>query len=333
MSKKIPNAHDLCFKSFFSREEFVRDFIQYYLPEEVKKHLDLTIIEIDMEGYLSEEFKEFYSDVVAKVYFKDRIHELELYFLFEHKSKPYRFTILQTLNYQVQKWMRLLVDGKLDQYLPIIVPVVIYNGYKGWNFSVQFEDLFQLPSEHFKDFIPQFRHILHDIGQMDEASFKTTTIMEIFHLLLKYIYYPELDTKIHEIYDLLEKFPDNDKLTDYLFIIVRYVMASGAIPEKRLLEHTKRFAGGEEMIGVAAREIEERVERTRRPYWEKQAELKNAHETLIDIATEAYGPLPGSLNEKIKSIQSLENLRALNRKVLRTQSLEEFTELVNRAAQ
>ena len=150
---------------------------------------------------------------------------------------------------------------------------------------------------------------------------------------MKYIYYPELDTKIHEIYDLLEKLPDNDKLTDYLFIIVRYVMASGAIPEKRLLEHTKRFSGGEEMIGVAAREIEERVERTRRPYWEKQAELKNAHETLIDIATEAYGPLPGSLNEKIKSIQSLENLRALNRKVLRTQSLEEFTELVNRAAQ
>ena len=70
-----------------------------------------------------------------------------------------------------------------------------------------------------------------------------------------------------------------------------------------------------------------------KPMWEKQAELKNAHETLIDIATEAYGPLPGMLHEKIKSIQSLESLRALNRKVIRTQSLEEFTELVNRAAQ
>ncbi|RQD64519.1 MAG: hypothetical protein D5R98_05020 [Desulfonatronovibrio sp. MSAO_Bac4] len=70
-----------------------------------------------------------------------------------------------------------------------------------------------------------------------------------------------------------------------------------------------------------------------KPKWEKQAELKNAQETLIDVATEAYGPLTGSLHEKVKSIQSLENLRALNRKVIRTQSLEEFTELVNRAAQ
>ena len=67
MAKTTTTPHDACFKSFFSKEEFVRDFIQYYIPEEIKKHLDLTIIEIDMEGYLSEEFKEFYSDVVAKL--------------------------------------------------------------------------------------------------------------------------------------------------------------------------------------------------------------------------------------------------------------------------
>ncbi len=87
------------------------------------------------------------------------------------------------------------------------------------------------------------------------------------------------------------------------------------------------------MIGVAAREIEERVERTRKPYWEKQGEIKATQETLIDVATEQYGPLPGILHEKLKSIQTLENLRALTRKVIKTQSLEEFTELVNRAVQ
>ncbi|WP_045214320.1 Rpn family recombination-promoting nuclease/putative transposase [Desulfonatronovibrio magnus] len=63
MAKTTTSPHDACFMSFFSREEFVRDFI----PEEIKKHLDLTVIEIDMEGYLSEEFKEFYSDVVVKL--------------------------------------------------------------------------------------------------------------------------------------------------------------------------------------------------------------------------------------------------------------------------
>ena len=67
--------------------------------------------------------------------------------------------------------------------------------------------------------------------------------------------------------------------------------------------------------------------------WFGQAKLEATQETLVDAATEQYGPLPGMLHEKIKSIKSLENLRALNRKVIRTQSLEEFTELVNQAAQ
>ena len=37
--------------------------------------------------------------------------------------------------------------------------------------------------------------------------------------------------------------------------------------------------------------------------------------------------------DKIKSIDSIDNLRTLTRKVYKTQSLEEFTELVNQAAQ
>jgi len=82
MTFKITDAHDACFKSFFSQEEFVRDFIQYYIPEEIKSHIDLSAIDIDMEGYVSEEFKEFYSDVVASLSFLDSDLDLEMYFLF-----------------------------------------------------------------------------------------------------------------------------------------------------------------------------------------------------------------------------------------------------------
>ncbi|KXB09222.1 hypothetical protein AKJ60_00645 [candidate division MSBL1 archaeon SCGC-AAA385M11] len=219
---------------------------------------------------------------------------------------------------------------KLDQHLPIIVPVIIYNGYQGWNFSVQFEDLFQLPSKHFRDFIPKFRHILHDIGQMDEASFKTTTIMEIFHLLLKYIYYPELDAKIQDIYDLLEKLPDNDKLTDYLFIIARYILASGSIPEKRLLEYTKRFSGGEKMIGVAAREIEERVERTKKPYWEKRGEIKATQEMLIKSLKMRFDLVKPTIKDQIRSIQNLDTVNDLFELSFKCSDMDEFIESLSK---
>ena len=88
-----------------------------------------------------------------------------------------------------------------------------------------------------------------------------------------------------------------------------------------------------EMFRREGREETEQRLIQEKPQWIEQAKVENSQETLIDVATEQYGPLPGSLHENIKSIKSLENLRALNRKVIRTQSLDEFTELVNRAAE
>lgn len=177
MTFQIASYHDACFKSFFGREEFVRDFIQYYIPEEIKCHLDLSSIEIDMEGYTSEELKEFYSDVVATLSFLDSDQTLDMYFLFEHKSSPDRYARLQILNYQVQKWMRMFKNQHLGRRLPIIVPVVIYHGKSNWKYSVDFEEYFRLPGEAFRDFIPKYRHILHDIHSMGDESFKTTTKM------------------------------------------------------------------------------------------------------------------------------------------------------------
>jgi hypothetical protein len=70
---------------------------------------------------------------------------------------------------------------------------------------------------------------------------------------------------------------------------------------------------------------------------EQRGELKGKLEatqgTLIDIANDLHGPLSNSLQAKIKSIQSIENLRALTMKAYKTGSLEEFTELVNKAVE
>ncbi len=62
-----------------------------------------------------------------------------------------------------------------------------------------------------------------------------------------------------------------------------------------------------------------------------EGKLEATQETLIDLAAELYGPLPGVLQVKIKSIRSMENLRTLTRKIIKTESLDEFTELVDRA--
>jgi len=327
MTFQITNPHDACFKSFFSREDFVRDFIQYYVPEEIKSHLDLSTIEIDMEGYVSEEFKEFYSDVVAAISFVDSDQALDMYFLFEHKSSPDRFARLQTLNYQVQKWMWMLKNQYLGRRLPIIVPVVIYHGTSSWKYSVDFEEYFRLPSEAFRDFIPKYRHILHDIHSMGDESFKTTIIMEVFHLLLKYIHYPEMDTKLQEIYDLIGSLSDEYRVKEYLKIIVPYVLIASPVPTKRVIQHTRRFPGGEDMAGAALQEIREELQQDfdrKAIEYEQRGELKKSRDLLLRNINARFGTINRDIIERIKTIQSVEMLDGLFDLSLRASSFEEF---------
>ncbi|WP_232300476.1 hypothetical protein [Desulfonatronovibrio magnus] len=84
------------------------------------------------------------------------------------------------------------------------------------------------------------------------------------------------------------------------------------------------------MIGVAAREIAERVERTRKPYWEQKAKIENTQKHIIESLTERFDVVGKSLSEKIKSIQSLDMLNTLFKKTYRVNSVEEFDQLVNK---
>lgn len=330
MSFEIPLPHDVSFKTFFQDEELVRDFINYYIPKEIKSYLDLSVIEIDVSGFVAEEFKEFLTDVVVRVQLTNSEQMAELYFLFEHKSYPDRYARLQALHYSVQKWMNLYRRNKLAGYLPIVIPVIIYHGVSKWTFSHNFEDYFDIPHEAFRVFIPKFRHLMHDIAHMGDEVFKTSTLMEIFHLLFKYIHFPELDIKLQEIYDLLEQLPDEDKRKEYLFVILKYVLAVGPLSRERVTQYTRRFPGGEDMVGVAAQEMLKDLEQTRKPYWEQQGEIKKAQQYIIENLTERFDVIGQSLSEKIKSIQSLDILNMLFKKTHRVNSVEEFDQLVNK---
>lgn len=326
----IRRAHDKCFKGFFKRKNVVADYIRYYIPYEIRRHVDLNSLHISMTGFISREMKEYFSDVLATLDIIGSANSLRLYFLYEHKSHPDWFARVQMLNYEIQKWIELKESNQLSSHLPVIIPVLIYNGKDKWKFSTDFEDYFELPSEHFLDFVPKFRHIHHDIGQMDDASFKTSTVMEIFHLLLKYIHYDELESKIDEIYSLIAKLPDGDEARDYLEISIRYILSIGKVPKKRLVHSVKNFAGGEKMYGVAAQEIINEAIAREKPYWEQQGEIKNAQQYIIENLTERFDVVGQSLSEKIKSIQSLDILNMLFKKTHRVNSVEEFDQLVDK---
>ena len=323
MNDELPNPHDLFFKSAFTRTEIVSGFIEHYLPEEITVHIDLNTVSVELESYVSREFKEYFSDVVAQMQFFDgRLGEV--YFLFEHKKGPEKLARLQILNYMVQKWFKLIREDEYEGYLPIIVPIIVHHGRRRWRHSLEFADLFNLPSEDFRQYVPQFEHLLHDISHIDEERFKTTTLLRIVQLLMKYIDHREQTYKLPEIVGLLQQLQNKEKITEYLALILQYVLRTGALTIQQAKDIVREMPYGEETVETTADILrKEGVEIGR-----SEGKIENAQDSLITVAQAKYGTLPPGLIKKVRSIQTLETLQSLlTQAVLKNNAQEFFREV------
>ena len=90
------------------------------------------------DSFIEEDFRESFSDLLFKANIGGRGGYV--YFLFEHKSTPSPAIAYQLLKYMVAIWGREIDE---NTQLPIIMPLVIYQGRERWNVGTAFRDLVQ----------------------------------------------------------------------------------------------------------------------------------------------------------------------------------------------
>jgi predicted transposase/invertase (TIGR01784 family) len=72
MSDDINKPHDNVVKNILGREGIAKDFVRYYLPQEISKDLDLETLEVSSQSYVSGHLKESLSDLVIRNLRPDR---------------------------------------------------------------------------------------------------------------------------------------------------------------------------------------------------------------------------------------------------------------------
>ena len=75
------------------------DFLRCQLPPGLLEEIDLATLEISKDTYVAADLRSAYSDLVYRVRHRDG--PLAIYLLFEHKSSPEHWTLLQLLRYLV----------------------------------------------------------------------------------------------------------------------------------------------------------------------------------------------------------------------------------------
>ncbi|TVQ95331.1 MAG: hypothetical protein EA399_18275 [Desulfovibrionales bacterium] len=332
MQDRINQPHDMFIVEMLSNEEVTRELIAKHVPQEITQHLDLDNLEAKSESY-TDELNRVFTDIVIKLHLKDRPErEAEIYILIEHKSRPEKFARLQILKYKLRKWLEAFKATETPQYLPIIISMVFTHGERKWYYSPDFADLFDCPSDYFRQFIPNFRHLLHDLNDLDKEQLKEQTLLNVAQLAMKFFHSNELKNHLGDIYNPLALIKDPEKQKLFTILVTLYLMSDEThVDMEDILEVITNFDQKEDIVQTVTKKIraEERAISLREG--EQKGKLEAARTMLLNFASSKFEYVPVGFSQKIHAIEDIDVLHSLSHSLPRAESLEAFESLVDKA--
>src|SRR5690554_4333700 len=209
MSERINNPHDKGYKLLLSSEKIFLELLESFVDSGWVQAIDPeSITKID-KSYILPDFQEKEADLVYQMKLNDQ--ETIFYILMELQSTvdfqmPYRLLL-----YMVEVWRDILKNtekneaGRKDFKLPVIVPIVLYNGAGNWTACQSFKEMLS-GAELFQDYFVDFRYILIDVNRYDKQSLiELANLVGVVFLLDQAIDQDERFKRLIQISDVLEK--------------------------------------------------------------------------------------------------------------------------------
>ena len=116
--------HDSVFKTFLSRVETARDFIEIHLPPDLRTLCDLDTLRLESGSFVEDDLHPYYSDILYSL--KTTGGDGYIYVLIEHQSSPDKHMAFRLMRYAVAAMQRHLEAG--HSTLPLVIPVLFYQG-------------------------------------------------------------------------------------------------------------------------------------------------------------------------------------------------------------
>ena len=324
----IQNPHDAFVKEVFSHKEQAEDFLKNYLPQDICRLIDFDSLSLVKDSFVDEDLKEHFSDLLYEVQLSSRPGFI--YLLFEHKSTPERFTGLQLLRYMVKIW-DLYLKQQQEPILPVIIPLVIYNGRRKWTIKTNFSYLFGEIERELNKYIPEFNYLLYDLSPISDEEIKGKVILRATLMALKYLTTSEPGKHLKEIFSLFKDLGRSNTALQYLETLLRYIAsASDKIEEEEITEAIKQIEKEADIMSTLAEKWIEQGRIEGQKQGEAQGMIKGmvleAQEMVLEALMERFGLIKPDLSVKIKGIVNREVLKSLLKLAIRVDSLSEFEE-------
>jgi len=257
-NKNLP--HDSLFKRIMENDIAAKEFLNEYLPKEVKDIVDLNTIKVQKESYIEPNLTKRLSDIVYKVDTKDNKNAF-IYCISEHQS-----SVDKLMAFRLWRYTLLLAERHIEkkEKIPLIFPLVVYAGTAKYTASRNLWSLFEYP-ELSKKLLTE-DHALVDLEAMTDDEIAKKKHFALFEYMLKHV---QMRDTLKLCENLFKKLPDAviiDKEHGYFYIknFLWYIDGKLSV-EKRdelsslIIEHLPKDDGEKLMRTIADSYIDEGV--------------------------------------------------------------------------
>lgn len=186
MSKRhsTPTPHDAFFKKALKHPKTAQHFLQRFLPKEALAMLRLESLEPQNISFIDEQLQESASDVLFRLQTQHQ-NTAYVYTLIEHQRKPDKGMPFRLLTYITQVMSYHLTQHKTDT-LPLVLPLVIYNGHQAYRYSMDLFDLFSPEVREQAKATLMAPYPLLDLSQFDPREVRDDSWVSLMLNALKY---------------------------------------------------------------------------------------------------------------------------------------------------
>ena len=174
--------HDQLFKRIMGNEIAAQEFLEYYLPSNFKEQLDLSKIKVEKESYIEESLRRKYSDIVYAVSTKNK-ESAFIYILLDHQSTSDYWMALRLWKYTLLLCER---HKKNNDKLPLIYPMIMYNGVEEYSAPRNIWELFTDPMQAKELMVSDYQ--LVDLQSMSDDEIVQQKHLGMMSYVMKHIH-------------------------------------------------------------------------------------------------------------------------------------------------
>lgn len=218
----MANTHDQLFKKVISQPSEARRLIEHFISADIKEVVDLDSLELQSNSLLNEHLKEYFTDVVyhCKI---SKSQDAKLCFLFEHKSYPDSFLLLQVLYYLAATYR-----GQMEnKQMALIIPIIFTHGRYNHK-VVDLADVFELPSAKFAAYLPTYKYELINVHNLTEADLAPIRDSYLLSMLIAFQARGNkrlLLPRIREMFKFVEQIKDVSLRKSFVKALATYLVA------------------------------------------------------------------------------------------------------------